>query len=121
MVNRKNFCDSLFNIDDNIRFVGIVNNEGEVVEGGFKNGIKPLLSVNEEQEMYLQSLSNVTFFQSFSKKFGPMDYLLTRHKKISIITIPFGKEILCISVSSNSDIDKIRDILLKKVLDVFKK
>lgn len=121
MVNRKNFCDSIFSIDENIRFVGIVNNEGEVVEGGFKKGIKPLLSVNEEQEMYLQSLSNVTFFQSFSKKFGPVDYLLTRHKKISIITIPFDKEILCISVSSNADIDKIRDNVLQRVSDIFKK
>lgn len=113
---KEKFCDSIFNIDEEIRFVGIVNKNSEVIDGGFKKGIKPLLDVNEEQDMYLQSLSNMTFFQSFSKKFGPVDYLITKQKKITIMTFPYKKDILCLSVSSQTNIDKVRDKVLELLL-----
>ena len=112
---RRDICNEIFAINKDIRFVGIVNREGEVIEGGFRKGIEPLLDQNEEQDMYLQSLSNISFFQSFSEKFGPVDYLLIRQKKITMITIPYKANILCISVSSQSDIDRIRDETIKIV------
>ena len=113
---RKNICNEIFAVDKNIRFVGIVNREGEVIEGGFRKGIEPLLDQNEEQDMYLQSLSNISFFQSFSEKFGPVDYLLFRQKKITMITFPYKGEIICISASSQSDTDRVRDESIKIIL-----
>lgn len=117
---RKEICDKIFSIDSNIRFVGLVNREGEVIEGGFRKGIEPLLNQQEEQDMYLQSLSNITFFQSFSEKFGPVDYLTIRQKKISMLTFPYYEEILCLSASSQSDIDKIRDQTLLFLSNIVK-
>ena len=112
---RKNFCGWIFEIDEKIRFVGIVNKNSEVIEGGFKEGIKPLLDVNEEQEMYLQSHSNMTFFQSFSKIFGLVEYLITKQEKITIMTFPFNDNILCLSASSDANIDKIRDTTIELI------
>jgi hypothetical protein len=111
--SKGNLCNLIFDIDEKIRFVGIINKDSEVIEGGFKKGIEPLLDVNEEQDMYLQSLSNMTFFQSFSKKFGPVDYIITKQKKITIMTFPYKGDILCVSVSSDTHIDKVRDEILK--------
>lgn len=108
-----NICEEIFTIDNSIRFVGLVNKEGEVIEGGFRKGIEPLLNQNEEQDMYLQSLSNINFFQSFSEKFGPVDYLIIRQKRITMMTFPFKEKILCISTSSLSDIDKVRNSTLE--------
>jgi hypothetical protein len=56
------------------------------------------------------------FFQSFSKKFGPVDYIITKQKKISVMTFPFKRDILCLSVSSDTNIDKIRDETLKIIV-----
>lgn len=113
--NKKSLCEDIFDIDKNIRFVGIVNTEGEVIDGGFRKGIEPLLNQNEEQDMYLQSLSNISFFQSFSEKFGPVDYLIIRQKKITMMTFPYKTGILCMSVASESDIDRIRDETIKHI------
>ena len=112
---KMNLCEELFTLDDSIRFVGLVNKEGEVVEGGFRKGIEPLLNQNEEQDMYLQSLSNINFFQSFSEKFGPVDYLVIRQEKITMMTFPLNEKILCISTSSHSSIDKIRDETVERL------
>lgn len=110
--SKDKLCELIFNFDDGIRFVGIVNQNSEVIEGGFKKGVEPLLDMAEEQDMYLQSISNMTFFQSFSSKFGPVDYLVTKQKKITMITFPYNKNILCLSVSSFANTDKIRDMVL---------
>ena len=39
----QDICNQIFAVDKNVRFVGIVNREGEVIEGGFRKGIEPLL------------------------------------------------------------------------------
>ena len=106
-------CEEIFTLDGSIRFVGLVNKEGEVIEGGFRKGIEPLLNQNEEQDMYLQSLSDISFFQSFSEKFGPIDYVVIRLEKITMMTFPFNKNILCVSTPSQSNIDNIKDQIAK--------
>jgi hypothetical protein len=45
-------CDRIIKLDRSIRFVGIVNNRGEVIEGGFKQGVEPMLNGTDEQQMY---------------------------------------------------------------------
>ncbi|HSA74816.1 MAG TPA: DUF6659 family protein [Candidatus Nitrosocosmicus sp.] len=112
---KMNLCEEIFTLDGSIRFVGLVNKEGEVIEGGFRKGIEPLLNHNEEQDMYLQSLSNISFFQSFSEKFGPVDYLVIRQEKITMMTFPLNEKILCVSTSSQSNIDKIRDETVERL------
>ena len=106
-------CEEIFTLDGSIRFVGLVNKEGEVIEGGFRKGIEPLLNQNEEQDMYLQSLSDISFFQSFSEKFGPIDYVVIRLEKIAMMTFPFNNNILCVSTPSQSNIDNIKDQIAK--------
>jgi hypothetical protein len=40
--------ERIIKLDRSIRFVGIVNNRGEVIEGGFKQGVEPLLNGIDE-------------------------------------------------------------------------
>jgi hypothetical protein len=112
---KMNLCEEIFTLDGSIRFVGLVNKEGEVIEGGFRKGIEPLLNQNEEQDMYLQSLSNINFFRSFSAKFGPVNYLVIGLEKITMMTFPFNEKILCVSTPSQSNIDKIKYETLKRL------
>ncbi len=74
--SRRDICSEIFAVDKNIRFVGIVNKEGEVIEGGFRKGIEPLLDQNEEQDMYLQSLSNIELFSIILRKIRPRRLLI---------------------------------------------
>jgi hypothetical protein len=78
-MRESNLCDRIIKLDRSIRFVGIVNNRGEVIEGGFKQGIEPLLNGTEEQHMYIHSLSNLTMLQSYSDRLGMVRYGLTEH------------------------------------------
>ena len=109
-------CNRIINLDRSIRFVGIVNNRGEVIEGGFKQGIEPLLNGTDEQQMYVHSLSNLTVLQSYADRLGRVRYSLTEHDKVTLLTFPLGDAILCLSAKPKADINKIRN----KVMEVLK-
>jgi hypothetical protein len=107
------FCDKIIKLDRGIRFVGLVNNRGEVIEGGFKHGVEPLLNGTDEQQMYIHSLSNLSILQSYSDRLGIVRYSLTEHEKVTLMTFPIDEKILCVSTTPKGDTSKIRDKVLK--------
>ena len=106
-------CDRIIKLDRSIRFVGIVNNRGEVIEGGFKQGVEPMLNGTDEQQMYIHSLSNLTTLQSYKDRLGMVRYSLTEHEKVILITFPLGDGILCVSALPKANMNKIRDKVMK--------
>jgi hypothetical protein len=102
-------CNKVMKVDRNIRFAGIVNEKGEVIEGGFQQGIKPLLSERMEQEMYVQSLVNVITLRGMKDRLGALKYSLSEHEKVILLTFPLEKGILCVSASQTANALKIRD------------
>lgn len=112
-MRQPSLCDRIIKLDRSIRFVGIVNNRGEVVEGGFKQGVEPLLNGADEQQMYIHSLSNLTMLQSYSDRLGMVRYSLTEHEKVTLLTFPLGEGILCLSAMPKANVNKIRDKVMK--------
>jgi hypothetical protein len=111
---RENLCDIIIRLDRNIRFAGIVNNKGEVIEGGFQEGVEPLLEGLDEQEMYANSLSNMKLLQNFSDRLGKVKYSLTEHQEIALMTFPLDNGILCLSVySKDTNVDKLKNTILE--------
>lgn len=109
-----NLCDTIIKLDRNIRFVGIVNDKGEVIEGGFQDGVEPLLEGSDEQEMYTNSLSNMTVLKNYSDRLGKVKYSLTEHQKIAMMTFPLDNDILCLSVySKDTNVDKLKNTILE--------
>ncbi|WP_337863813.1 DUF6659 family protein [Nitrososphaera sp.] len=115
-------CEKVIKLDRNIRFAGIVNGNGEVIEGGFQKGIRPLLNGTAEQQMYVQSLSNVMTLRQFSGSLGEFRYSVTEHDRVTLLTFPLGKDsILCVSASPRARTEKLRNkvlAFLKKKKDV---
>jgi hypothetical protein len=106
------FCERIIALDDKIRFVGIVNKSGEVIAGGFQKGVEPLLGGEDEQELYVHSLSNVAVLNNFTDRLGGVCYHIAKYDKVSLMTFPLRDGILCLSTSPKADIDKIRDSIL---------
>ena len=114
---QRNHCDKIIKLDRNIRFVGVVNSRGKVIEGGFKQGVEPLLNKTVEQQMYIQSLWSSTTLESFSDWLGRIRYSMTEHEKVMVVTFPLDEGILCLLVTPRAKVNKIRD----KVMQAIKK
>jgi hypothetical protein len=114
-------CDKVIKLDRNIRFAGIVNHSGEVIEGGFKRGVEPLLNGKDEQQMYIHSLSNLTTLQSYSDRLGSVRYSLTEHEKVTLLTFPLDNGILCLSATPKANTTRIRDKVMKALKSKYKR
>jgi hypothetical protein len=114
-MHRRGLCEQIIKLDRNIRFVGIVNGKGEVIEGGFQQGVRPLLDGTDEQQMHIQSLSNMTALQQYGDRLGRVRYSITEHEKVTLLTFPLNDGILCLSTSAKTDPIKIRDKVMKAI------
>jgi hypothetical protein len=112
-MQQSSLSDRIIKLDRNIRFVGVVNNRGEVIEGGFKQGVEPLLNGTDEQQMYVHSVSNLTMLESYSQSLGRVRYSLTEHEKVTLLSLPLGDRVLCISATPKADMNMIRERVMK--------
>lgn len=108
--NTKNICEKIIKLDRNIRFAGIVNEHGEVIEGGFQQGVAPLLGDTDEQQLYLHSLTNVSALAAYKDQLGSLKFSMTEHEKVTLMTFPLGDgTILCISTTPRGRLESIKE------------
>jgi hypothetical protein len=114
-MQQRNLSDRIIKLDRNIRFVGVVNGRGEVIEGGFQHGVQPLLEGTDEQQMYVQSLWNMCTLQKYSGKLGKVRYSIIGHEKVTLMTFPIDDSMLCLSTSAKADMNKVRNKVMRAI------
>ena len=109
-------CKKLLEEDD-IRFAGIINEDGKLVSGGFKKEISPLESDESRLKSFMEFVSKVSIRKEYDESLGPINYLAARRDKAVLVSFPFpvSKFVLLISANPSVDIEK----LATKVVDIF--
>ena len=98
-------CRSL--LDENgVRFTGVINNMGRQVAGGYKDTITPLVDV-EEHKISLEHALEIFLTKDLDESLGSIDSIITRRKKVTMITIPMDKFSLLISAERESNAEEI--------------
>jgi hypothetical protein len=101
-----------------VRFAGIIDENGRLVAGGFKETIEPLEDDKNKLHAFMEFASRVSLRKEFDKTLGPINYLAARRDKLVLISFPFpvSKFVLLISAEPNVDIENVA----KKVVSVFR-
>jgi hypothetical protein len=98
-------CRSL--LDENgVRFTGVINNMGRQVAGGYKDTITPLVD-EEEHKISLEHTLEIFLTKDLDESLGSIDSIITRRKKVTMITIPMDKFSLLISAERDSNAEEI--------------
>jgi hypothetical protein len=103
--------------EEEIRFAGIINEDGKLVSGGFKKDITPLEDDEIKLNSFMEFVSKVSIRKEYDKSLGPINYLAARRDKAVLVSFPFpvSKFVLLISANPSVDIEK----LATKVVDIF--
>ena len=109
-------CERLLQ-EDEVRFAGIINDQGILISGGFKKGLTPLEGDETKLKSFMEFVSNISIRTEFDESLGPINYLAARRDKAVLISFPFpvSKIVLLISANPSVEIEK----LAKKVVDIF--
>jgi len=111
-----NKCQKMLD-EDEIRFAGIINEDGNLVSGGFKKEITPLENDEAKLKSFMEFVSKVTIRKEFDESLGPINYLAARRDKAVLVSFPFpvSRFVLLISANPSVDIEE----LATKVVDIF--
>ncbi len=107
-------CEELSN-DDKVRHVGVINELGRLVAGGFKKGKSPLIEDEKISMTYMQMQLDFKMRKELDDVLGPIDYIASRRTKQLIISVPIGDNIVLISAEPDADDKKI----IKKAEELF--
>lgn len=110
-------CNGIFEVDEKIRFVGIIDQMGKLVVGDMKKGLPSLERDDGSIRLYLGYAINNILRRDFDNVFGKVLYTFSEREKIKLLTIPMDNYLLLVSIDKLSDHVK----LINKIMDVVKK
>ena len=110
-------CKGIFDIDEKIRFVGIIDEMGKLVAGDMKKGLPSLERDDGSIRLYLGYAINNVLRRDFDNVFGKVLYTFSEREKIKLLTIPMDDNLLLVSMDISSDHDE----LIKKILNTVNK
>ena len=103
--------------EEEIRFAGIVDKDGQLVTGGFKEGLTPYENDETKLQSFFDFVSKASIRKEFDESLGPINYLAARRDKAVLVSFPFpiSKILLLISAEPTVNIES----LAKKVVEIF--
>ena len=101
--------------ENKIRHVGVINDLGKLIAGGFKVGVSPLLDSDKVAMTYMQMQLDFKMRQELDEVLGPIDYIASRRRKQLIISVPVGDKLVLISAEPDADDKEI----IKKAEELF--
>ncbi len=84
----KEFCKDILAKDLSIRFAGVANQMGNLIEGEYREGLKPLMNRQETEHYTMQTVFRASTRETFENKIGKQRYAIAVYEKLIRATIP---------------------------------
>ena len=109
-------CTSLLE-ESEIRFAGIVNKDGKLIAGGFKEGITPYENDETKLQSFFEFVSKASIRKELDESLGPINYLAARRDKAVLVSFPFPITQILLLISAEPTVNI--ESLAKKVVEIF--
>ena len=90
-----------------IRFAGLIDSEGELVAGGFREGVIPFENDERRRQMFLQLSHRVANREGFDANLGRVKYSSSRREKVVMMSFPLGRHVIMIITETSVNIDRL--------------
>ena len=114
------FTKNILNFDNSIRWVGITDQNGDIINERDREGLKPFLTIDENHQWATRTITrHITRFKHESKM-GKLTYLFRRYTRMSRCLIPINENYYLIFTMDfeESNFDKI---IMEKIIPLIKK
>ena len=109
----KKQCQSIIQISNNIRYVGVINNYGRTLTGVIKPNLKPLLKSDDVKHEFFIT-STLLSLRKNNTSFGKLDHILLKHSKVNVLILQKSDVAFYISINS-------KEKSLEKIISSIKK
>jgi hypothetical protein len=88
----RDLCNDILDLDG-VRSAAVITMEGTILFSGHKEGIQPLLSVQDAEAFIFRAAIRMGTRKEFLDKLGGINYAFAEYGKINQYTIPLNKEV----------------------------
>ena len=104
----KKQCQSILEISNNIRYVGVINNYGRTLTGVIKPNLVPLLKSEEVKHEFFITSTLFSLRKNNVNTLGKLDHVILKHSKVNIVIFQKNNTTFYVSVNSKEkNLDKI--------------
>jgi len=103
--------------ESEIRFAGIVDKDGKLITGGFKEGITPYENDETKLQSFFEFVSKASIRKEFDESLGPINYIAARRDKAVLVSFPFPVTQILLLISAEPTVNI--ESLAKKVIQIF--
>ena len=100
-----------------IRFIGVVNNMGNLVVGDYKKGIVPIADV-DHYKICMEHAMDMFMKKDLDDSLGQLEYTVSKRKNVKIIVIPVRDYLVLISAEPHAKIEPIIEEVLQALSDM---
>lgn len=113
------FCEELLNLDMSLRWIGVSNKYGVLINVEQRQGLQPLMSEEESEEYAAAAVSRYRTRVKFQTKIGKLNYAVGRYENVTRVTVPISNDyFVLLTVDKEINYD---DIILKKIIPFIEK
>ena len=114
------FNKDVLNLDPFIRWVGISDNTGVLLNVAYKEGVTLLLSNEENEEYASNAVKRHKTRITFESKMGKMNYAVGRYEKLIRATIPINSNYYLL-ITLDAEVKDYDTIIIEKVIPFVEK
>ena len=93
--------------EQEIRFAGFVNMQGELVEGQFREDVVPFENDEDQKRVFRELAIRISTRKNFDFSMGAVKYSASRREKLVMMSFPLKNIILLITIEPHVNIDRL--------------
>ncbi|MBV9178376.1 MAG: hypothetical protein JO297_15220 [Nitrososphaeraceae archaeon] len=109
------FSKEILNLDNNIRWVGIANKFGVLLNTEHREGLKPFLTEEENEDYASLTVTRQKTRTKFEPKVGKLIYAAGRYEKLNRATIPINDNYFLL-VALEVELKNFEEVIMEKVI-----
>ena len=116
------FTHSILKLDKSIRWIGITDQNGIIINERDREGLKPLLTIEENHHFAVNTITRHKTRLKFEPKLGELTYTFRRYTKMSRCLIPITNKENNYYLILNMDFEEnlFDKIIMEKIIPLIK-
>jgi hypothetical protein len=109
--------DTIFELNDGIRYAGIIDETGSLIAGGMRHGIDSIVDQPSEELYLTHTALRKSMRERFDDTMGKARFVYVEREKLSLLTFYLDKKMLLITLEPNLESQNVID-LAEDILDI---
>ena len=113
------FTQNILNCDRSIRWAGITDQNGIIINERYREGVKPLLTIEENHDFAINTINRHKTRLKFEPKMCELTYTFRRYEKLSRSIIPINENYYLILTMDFEEYN-FDKIIMDKIIPIIK-